>query len=129
MSGRTDGPAKIESLDGFVLGFVGTGTITASIVTGLCAAPASSNRIWLSPRNAGLPLDWHRPARRQRLPAQSEVLDQRRRLPAVRKIAQDVLRKFAGPGIASSADCDVLRIGSPLAARQRRSVVQRSRPL
>jgi pyrroline-5-carboxylate reductase len=52
MSGRTDGPARIESLDGIVLGFVGTGTITASIVTGLCAVPASSNRIWLSPRNA-----------------------------------------------------------------------------
>jgi pyrroline-5-carboxylate reductase len=52
MSGRTDGPARIESLDGSVLGFVGTGTITASIVTGLCAVPESSNRIWLSPRNA-----------------------------------------------------------------------------
>src|SRR6185369_15650069 len=52
MSGHTDGPPRVESLDGIVLGFVGTGTITASIVTGLCAAPESSNRIWLSPRNA-----------------------------------------------------------------------------
>jgi pyrroline-5-carboxylate reductase len=52
MSGRTDGPPRIENLDGIVLGFVGTGTITASIVTGLCAVPDSSNSIWLSPRNA-----------------------------------------------------------------------------
>lgn len=52
MSRRTGSQANIETLDGIVLGFVGTGTITSSIVTGLCAAPESSNRIWLSPRNA-----------------------------------------------------------------------------
>jgi pyrroline-5-carboxylate reductase len=52
MSGPADGAATLDSLDGIVLGFVGTGTITASIVTGLCGAPEPSNRIWLSPRNA-----------------------------------------------------------------------------
>lgn len=52
MSGPADGAATIDSLDGIVLGFVGTGTITASIVTGLCGGPGPSNRIWLSPRNA-----------------------------------------------------------------------------
>jgi len=52
MSGPADAAATIDSLDGLVLGFVGTGTITASIVTGLCGAPGVSNRIWLSPRNA-----------------------------------------------------------------------------
>ena len=52
MSGLAGDAASIDSLDGIVLGFVGTGTITASIVTGLCGASGTSNRIWLSPRNA-----------------------------------------------------------------------------
>jgi len=52
MSGPADDAATIDSLDGLVLGFVGTGTITASIVDGLCGARGASNRIWLSPRNA-----------------------------------------------------------------------------
>lgn len=52
MSGPADGAATIDGLDGLVLGFVGTGTITSSIVTGLCDVPEASNRIWLSPRNA-----------------------------------------------------------------------------
>ena len=52
MSEPADDAATTDRLDGLVLGFVGTGTITASIVTGLCAAPGASNRIWLSPRNA-----------------------------------------------------------------------------
>lgn len=52
MSARADGVATIDRLDRLVLGFVGTGTITASIVTGLCGASETSNRIWLSPRNA-----------------------------------------------------------------------------
>lgn len=54
MSGPADGAATIDGLDGLVLGFVGTGTITSSIVTGLCGAPHASNRIWLSPRNAAV---------------------------------------------------------------------------
>ena len=52
MSGPAAGAESIDGLDGIVLGFVGTGTITASIVTGLCGASGTSNRIWLSPRNA-----------------------------------------------------------------------------
>ena len=34
------------------LGFVGTGTITRAIVTGLCTAPGAPEQIWVSPRNA-----------------------------------------------------------------------------
>jgi len=34
------------------LGFVGTGTITSAIITGLCAEPAPRYRIRVSPRNA-----------------------------------------------------------------------------
>jgi pyrroline-5-carboxylate reductase len=52
MSGPDDGAATIDRLDGIALGFVGTGTITASIVTGLCGGPETSDSIWLSPRNA-----------------------------------------------------------------------------
>ena len=52
MSARADGVATIDNLDRLVLGFVGTGPITASIVTGLCGASETPNRIWLSPRNA-----------------------------------------------------------------------------
>ncbi len=35
------------------LGFIGTGAITSAMVSGLCAADAGQ-RIWLSPRNAGV---------------------------------------------------------------------------
>lgn len=40
-----------EELEGARLGFVGSGTITSAIVTGLCAKPAAKVRITLSPRN------------------------------------------------------------------------------
>lgn len=39
-----------RSLAGGV-GFIGTGTITTAMVTGLCAADASCGEIWVSPRN------------------------------------------------------------------------------
>jgi pyrroline-5-carboxylate reductase len=43
---------KGGDIDSAVLGFIGTGTITAAIVMGLRAAPGVAQRIYLSPRNA-----------------------------------------------------------------------------
>lgn len=39
------------------LGFVGTGTITRAIVTGLCTAPDPSSAIWVSPRSLQIAQD------------------------------------------------------------------------
>ena len=43
---------KNNEIEDTRLGFVGTGTITTAIVTGLCAAPGATQPIYLSPRNA-----------------------------------------------------------------------------
>lgn len=39
------------------LGFIGTGSITSAVVTGLCAADPAAHRILLSPRNAKVAAD------------------------------------------------------------------------
>ncbi len=43
---------KSDEIEDTRLGFVGTGTITTAIVTGLRAAPGATQPIYLSPRNA-----------------------------------------------------------------------------
>ena len=43
-----------DDLEAAALGFVGTGTITAALVTGLCSDPAQPYSICVSPRNAAV---------------------------------------------------------------------------